>query len=118
MIGVTDQHITARQLDGYPQLYTLGQRGEFFNVRSFWGWTMNAMVHSLILFFFVMAIARYDLVLSDGTVAGQWLVGTMLYTSVLMTVLCKAALITTQVTWSMLPRNSVVESYLCWSVCL
>jgi phospholipid-transporting ATPase len=47
-IGVFDQFTSARLLDKYPQMYTLGQSNEFFNQRRFWGWIANAIYHSLV----------------------------------------------------------------------
>jgi phospholipid-transporting ATPase len=35
-MGVFDQFISARLLDRYPQLYQLGQKGEFVLPRNLW----------------------------------------------------------------------------------
>nr|CAG8433905.1 14545_t:CDS:10 [Entrophospora candida] len=94
VIGVFDQFVSARMLDRYPQMYMLGQKSEFFNVKSFWGWTINAFFHSLILYWTSIYIFSDDLSLADGRIAGHWTWGTTLYTAVLATVLGKAALIT------------------------
>jgi phospholipid-transporting ATPase len=48
VIGIFDQFLSARMLDRYPELYMLGQRNEFFNVRAFWASAINAFVHSLV----------------------------------------------------------------------
>lgn len=114
VIGVTDQHITARQLDNYPQLYRLGQKGEFFNLRKFWGWTINAIAHSCILFFMVHQICKYDWILGDGRVAGHWFVGVMLYTCVLATVLLKSALITNN--WTKFAFVCIPGSFIIWFI--
>ena len=117
MIGVTDQHLSARELDRYPRVYKLGQTSEFFNVKNFWGWTFNAIYHSLILFFSLYALVCMtggDLLLSDGTVAGHWYLGTMLYIAVLLTVLGKAALILN--TWTWFAFLSIPGSILSWFV--
>ncbi|KAJ1816443.1 aminophospholipid translocase, partial [Coemansia sp. RSA 2598] len=92
-IGVFDQFLNARSLDRYPEMYKMGQKGVFFNVRSFWGWAINAFYHSLILFF-LGTIILFDDIERDGLVGGQWVYGVIIYTSVLTTVLLKAALIT------------------------
>ena len=102
MIGVTDQHLTASELDRYPQMYRLGQSSAFFNVRAFWGWTLNAVFHSLVLFLSLYGLVSGtggELILADGCVAGHWFMGTMLYLTVLITVLLKAALILNHWTW-------------------
>lgn len=48
VIGIFDQFVSARFLDRYPQLYTLGQKNEFFTKTSFWLWVANALYHSLV----------------------------------------------------------------------
>jgi phospholipid-transporting ATPase len=94
VMGIFDQFISARLLDRYPQLYQLGQKGEFFRVRSFLAWIANGFYHSLILYIVSVFIFAYDLPQGDGKVAGHWVWGTALYTAALATVLGKAALIT------------------------
>ena len=116
-MGIFDQFISARLLDRYPQLYQLGQKGEFvstktiakrlqnktkiyaywcwqFKTSNFWSWLINGFYHSLILYFVSSYIYLYDLPQRDGTLSGHWLWGTALYTAVLATVLGKAALVT------------------------
>lgn len=94
MIGIFDQHASAKNLSNYPQMYQLGQKKEFFNVRNFWGWTLNAFVHSIILYFLIKVVAENDLVTGSGMVGGHWFIGMIIYTAVLVTVILKAALIT------------------------
>lgn len=48
VIGIFDQFVSARILDRYPQLYTLGQKNAFFSRTSFWLWIINALYHSLV----------------------------------------------------------------------
>ncbi|KAF5333928.1 hypothetical protein D9611_014982 [Ephemerocybe angulata] len=84
VIGMFDQFVSARILDRYPQLYTLGQKNEFFTKTSFWLWILYGF--SVILFW-------GDLKLADGLDSGHWFWGTTLYLAVLLTVLGKAALI-------------------------
>ena len=48
VIGVFDQFVSARVLDRYPQLYTLGQKNKFFTKTAFWLWITNALYHSLV----------------------------------------------------------------------
>ena len=48
VIGIFDQFVSARILDRYPQLYTLGQSNAFFTRMSFWLWIINALYHSLV----------------------------------------------------------------------
>ncbi|KAF9049923.1 hypothetical protein BJ165DRAFT_1454911 [Panaeolus papilionaceus] len=93
VIGIFDQFVSARILDRYPQLYTLGQKNEFFTKTSFWLWVANALYHSLLLYGFSVILFWGDLTLADGLDSGHWFWGTTLYLAVLLTVLGKAALI-------------------------
>ncbi|KAF9556105.1 hypothetical protein EC968_008445, partial [Mortierella alpina] len=111
-LGIFDQYVSARMLDRYPQMYMLGQRSEFFNVKTFWGWASNAIYHSVLLFFAVAVIFSNDLMLVNGTVGGAWIMSVTLYTAVLATVLLKAALITDL--WTKYAYISIPGSMLFW----
>ncbi|KAG1328948.1 hypothetical protein G6F62_007902 [Rhizopus arrhizus] len=93
-IGIFDQFASASLLDKHPQMYILGQSNEFFNQKRFWGWIVNAVYHSALLFFLGMAAFADDSVFTSGHSGGQWWVGTTIFTATLATILWKAALIT------------------------
>ncbi|KAH7883148.1 Ca-transporting ATPase [Phlebopus sp. FC_14] len=93
VIGIFDQFVSARVLDHYPQLYSLGQKNVFFSKMAFWLWVGNALYHSLILFGFSVILFWGDLKQATGLDSGHWFWGTTLYLAVLLTVLGKAALI-------------------------
>ncbi|MBW0469719.1 hypothetical protein O181_009434 [Austropuccinia psidii MF-1] len=93
VLGVFDQFVSARMLDRYPELYTLGQRNIFFTRRIFWEWVMTAVFHSGLIFAITTIVFQSDLILNDGRVSGQWFWGTTTYLITLLTVLGKAALI-------------------------
>ncbi|KAF9108735.1 hypothetical protein BGX27_008254 [Mortierella sp. AM989] len=111
-LGIFDQYVSARMLDRYPQMYMLGQRSEFFNVKIFWGWACNAIFHSIVLFFCVYGIFKNDFIESNGTIGGMWVMSVALYTAVLATVLVKAALITDL--WTKYAYISVPGSMIFW----
>lgn len=96
-IGVFEQFVVARMLERYPKIYQLAQNSEFLNVGTFWGWAINAIYHSIVLFFLVyFSLGTENMTIGNpyaGDTAGQWYMGTLLYTAVLATVLLKAALI-------------------------
>ncbi|KAG0289913.1 hypothetical protein BGZ98_003648 [Dissophora globulifera] len=112
MLGIFDQYVSARMLDRYPQMYMLGQKSEFFNVRTFWGWASNAIYHSVLLFFACAFIFKNDFIMVNGTIGGAWIMSVTLYTSVLATVLWKAALITDL--WTKYAYISIPGSMLFW----
>ncbi|KAF9205488.1 hypothetical protein BGZ59_000444 [Podila verticillata] len=111
-LGIFDQYVSARMLDRYPQMYMLGQKSEFFNVKTFWGWASNAIFHSVVIFFVCAYIFQNDLIMTNGNIGGAWLMSVTLYTAVLATVLIKAALITDL--WTKYAYISVPGSMLFW----
>ncbi|KAA8907342.1 hypothetical protein FN846DRAFT_906662 [Sphaerosporella brunnea] len=114
VMGIFDQFISARLLDRYPQLYQLGQKGQFFKMTSFWAWLINGFYHSLILYVASQFIFLYDLPQEDGKMAGHWVWGTALYTAVLATVLGKAALVTTL--WTKYAVMAIPGSMVIWMI--
>jgi phospholipid-transporting ATPase len=94
VLGILDQFISARLLDRYPQLYGMGQQNYFFKFKVFSQWIGNAIYHSIVLYIWGELFWYGDLILDDGTIAGHWVWGTALYGAVLLTVLGKAALVT------------------------
>jgi phospholipid-transporting ATPase len=111
-MGIFDQFISARLLDRYPQLYQLGQKNTWFKMHSFWLWVVNGFYHSLILYIAAELIWYDDRPQSDGLIAGHWVWGTALYTSVLITVLGKAALVTN--TWTKYHVIAIPGSMVIW----
>ncbi|GAA5916948.1 hypothetical protein JCM6882_003839, partial [Rhodosporidiobolus microsporus] len=93
VLGVFDQFVGARMLDRYPELYKLGQQNKFFSVRIFWQWIINALLHSFAIYCITAAVFSQGLILAQGWIGAQWVWGTTLYLSALLTVLAKAALI-------------------------
>ena len=92
-IGLFDQYVSARMLDRYPQMYRLGQRSEFYNHGTFWAWIINSFFHSIIMYYSISMIYGEDTMLSNGHVANNWFLGQMVYTTDLITITWKAAMI-------------------------
>ncbi|WFD32648.1 P-type phospholipid transporter [Malassezia sp. CBS 17886] len=107
VIGIFDQYLSASMLERYPQLY--GQ--SFFSGRDIGLWMLNAVYHSITNFFFV-AYAFYGTTLGSAGHAGyQWIWGTTLFFSVLVTVLGKAAIVSnvwTRYTVAAIPGSFLV----------
>lgn len=114
VLGVFDQFISARLLDRYPQLYQLGQKSRFFNVKIFWGWVINGFYHSAIIYVCTSFFYRYGAALSGGLQADHWVWGTALYTSAVVTVLGKAALISN--IWTKFTLIAIPGSLVLWLV--
>jgi phospholipid-transporting ATPase len=113
-MGILDQFISARLLDRYPQLYMMGQQNRSFQIKIFAEWIANAVYHSIILYIFSQLIWYGDLIQGDGQIAGHWVWGTALYGAVLLTVLGKAALVTSN--WTKYHVLAIPGSMAIWWV--
>jgi len=111
-LGILDQFISARLLDRYPQLYMMGQQNTFFRMRIFAEWIINAIFHSIVIYIFSELIWYGDLIQGDGKIAGHWVWGTAMYNSMLLTVLGKAALITSN--WTKYHVMAIPGSMAIW----
>ncbi|KAF4121317.1 phospholipid-transporting ATPase [Geosmithia morbida] len=112
VLGILDQFISARLLDRYPQLYVMGQRNSFFTMRVAIEWITNALYHSLVLYVLSEVIWYGDLIQADGKIAGHWVWGSATYAAVLLTVLGKAALVTSN--WTKYHVMAIPGSMLIW----
>ncbi|KAK3322159.1 hypothetical protein B0H66DRAFT_601627 [Apodospora peruviana] len=114
VLGILDQFVSARLLDRYPQLYSLGQKNAFFKVKVFAEWILTAAYHSIILYIGGSLFWPYDGVQGDGRMAGHWVWGVAMYGSVLLTVLGKAALVTNN--WTKYHVIAIPGSMAIWIV--
>lgn len=115
VMGVFDQFVSSRLLDRYPQLYKLGQRGQFFSVTIFWGWVINGFYHSAVTFVGSILFYRNGNVLNmHGETADHWTWGVAIYTTSVIIVLAKAALITNQ--WTKFTVLAIPGSLIFWLV--
>lgn len=111
-LGILDQFISARLLDRYPQLYMMGQQNTFFRMRTFGEWILNAVFHSIIIYIFSELMWYGDLIQGDGKIAGHWVWGTAMYNAMLLTVLGKAALVTSN--WTKYHVMAIPGSMAIW----
>uniref|UniRef100_A0A7N5JAW5 Phospholipid-transporting ATPase n=1 Tax=Ailuropoda melanoleuca TaxID=9646 RepID=A0A7N5JAW5_AILME len=100
-LGIFERSCTQESMLRFPQLYKITQNAEGFNTKVFWGHCINALVHSLILFWFPMKA------LEHGN-------GFMISTYVVVTVCLKAGLETTA--WTKFSHLAVWGSMLIWLV--
>lgn len=92
----------------------MGQQNHFFKLKVFVQWIANAVYHSLVLYVFSELIWYGDLIQGDGKIAGRWVWGTALYGAVLLTVLGKAALVTSN--WTKYHVMAIPGSMAIWYV--
>jgi len=115
VMGVFDQFVSSRLLERYPQLYKLGQKGQFFSVTIFWSWIINGFYHSAVVFIGTILFYRYGSALNmHGEVADHWTWGVSIYTTSILIVLGKAALITNQ--WTKFTFLAIPGSFIFWLV--
>ena len=115
VLGILDQYVSSRLLEKYPRLYKCGQNSEFFNVKIFWGWITNGFYHSAITFVGSILFYKYGNALHmHGQIADHSTWGVAVYTSSLITVLGKAALVTNQ--WSKYTVIAIPGSLVFWLV--
>jgi phospholipid-transporting ATPase len=88
-IGAFDQFVSALVLDKYPEMYRSGQTDTFYNHKVFLCWVTNAFFHASLLFFSWYFIMGEGAILSDGRVTDNWIFGTMVYFSTMITVIIK-----------------------------
>lgn len=114
VLGILDQFVSARLLDRYPQLYSLGQTNRFFRMHVFTSWILNAVYHSLVLYIGGSLFFVNDGPQSDGIPAGKWVWGAAMYGAVLLTVLGKASLVTNN--WTKYHVLAIPGSMVIWLV--
>jgi len=80
-----DQDVPERKMKEYPELYETGQKSHEFSKPIFWGWILMGITHSIIIFFLTFYILQ-DVMDSDGTNAGLFMVGHTAFTSIILVV--------------------------------
>ncbi|ELW47597.1 putative phospholipid-transporting ATPase IA [Tupaia chinensis] len=132
-LGIFERSCTQESMLKFPQLYKITQNAEGFNTKVFWGHCINALVHSLILFWFPMKALEHgndfmistvskelcspsgaNTALASGHATDYLFVGNIVYTYVVVTVCLKAGLETTA--WTKFSHLAVWGSMLIWLV--
>ncbi|XP_028167293.1 probable phospholipid-transporting ATPase IA isoform X1 [Ostrinia furnacalis] len=97
-IGLFDKLCSPDIMLRHPILYIPSQQGLLFNVRVFWVWAINALLHSVLLFWLPVLMAPTAL-WPNGRDGGYLVLGNIVYTYVVLTVCLKAGLATHSWTW-------------------
>ncbi|RUS70751.1 hypothetical protein EGW08_021483 [Elysia chlorotica] len=111
-IGLFDRYCSAKVMMNNPVLYKDSQGGHRFNMWVFWVWIINAIYHSIILFWMTVGILNTDVAFSDGKTGDYLFLGNFVYTYVVVTVTIKAGLET--IAWTWLQHLSLWGSIFCW----
>ncbi|XP_049296342.1 probable phospholipid-transporting ATPase IA isoform X5 [Anopheles funestus] len=113
-MGLFDKVTSAEQMLKEPRLYAPSQNAKLFNVKVFWRCIVNALCHSMILFWLSYKIYEKDVIWKNGRDGGYLVLGNIVYTYVVVTVCLKAGLLTNSWTW--LTHCSIWGSILLWFI--
>uniref|UniRef100_A0A8C8FGN8 Phospholipid-transporting ATPase n=2 Tax=Oncorhynchus tshawytscha TaxID=74940 RepID=A0A8C8FGN8_ONCTS len=79
-LGIFDRPCSQQNMLRFPQLYSITQNAEGFNTKVFWGHCINALIHSIILFWFPLKVLEHDSPFNNGHGTDYLFVGNMVYT--------------------------------------
>ncbi|XP_016399850.1 phospholipid-transporting ATPase IB-like isoform X2 [Sinocyclocheilus rhinocerous] len=111
-LGIFDRPCSQQNMLRFPQLYRITQNAEGFNTKVFWGHCINALIHSIILFWFPLKGLEHDTPFDNGNSVDYLFVGNIVYTYVVVTVCLKAGMETTA--WTRFSHLAVWGSMVLW----
>ncbi|RVE42848.1 hypothetical protein evm_012497, partial [Chilo suppressalis] len=111
-IGLFDKLCSPEIMLRHPVLYTASQRGLLFNVRVFWVWAINALLHSVLLFWLPVLLTSHHILWPSGKDGGYLVLGNLVYTYVVLTVCLKSGLATHS--WTCVTHLSIWGSVAMW----
>ncbi|XP_018568743.1 probable phospholipid-transporting ATPase IA isoform X3 [Anoplophora glabripennis] len=111
-MGLFDKPCGADKMMMYPKLYKPSQSGDLFNIKVFWFWVINGMIHSAVLFWLPLLACEHDILWMSGKDGGYLVFGNCVYTYVVVTVCLKAGLVTNSWTW--LTHCAIWGSIILW----
>ncbi|XP_046487089.1 probable phospholipid-transporting ATPase IA isoform X4 [Neodiprion pinetum] len=99
-MGLFDKVCAAETHLAHPRLYhPPNSMDSMFNIKVFWMWIINALVHSVLLYWLPLLALEQDVIWSNGRDGGYIVLGNCVYTYVVVTVCAKAGLVTNSWTW-------------------
>ncbi|MCJ8745805.1 hypothetical protein PDJAM_G00134800 [Pangasius djambal] len=111
-LGIFDRPCSQQNMLRFPQLYRITQNADGFNTKVFWGHCINALIHSIILFWFPLKVLEHDTPFENGNSVDYLFVGNIVYTYVVVTVCLKAGMETTA--WTRFSHLAVWGSMVLW----
>uniref|UniRef100_A0A8C1W3Q0 Phospholipid-transporting ATPase n=1 Tax=Cyprinus carpio TaxID=7962 RepID=A0A8C1W3Q0_CYPCA len=112
-LGIVDRPCSQQNMLRFPQLYRITQNAEGFNTKVFWGHCINALIHSIILFWFPLKVLEHGNYLHIITVLYDSLsLSLFLVQYVVVTVCLKAGMETTA--WTRFSHLAVWGSMVLW----
>ena len=92
VLAILDKDVSDRMVSKYPRIYRFGQKHVFLTGRIFWGWTLNALFHSLLVYLLISNIWRGGSLDSGGQGFGLMDMGMVMYICVVIIVTLKLGL--------------------------
>ncbi|CAK9302020.1 unnamed protein product, partial [Gordionus sp. m RMFG-2023] len=115
-IGLFDRTCSAESCLKFPMLYSEAFRCEQFDVKVFWIWIMNAVLHSLSIFWFTFLMQMNDVVWRSGKTGDYLVLGNFIYTYVVIVVCLKSGLVTQS--WTIMSQIAIWGSIIFWMLFL
>ncbi|XP_034952573.1 probable phospholipid-transporting ATPase IA isoform X2 [Chelonus insularis] len=97
-MGLFDKVCSAETHLAHPRLYA-AKNESTFNIKVFWIWILNALVHSSLLYWLSLLALEHEIIWANGRDGGYIVLGNFVYTYVVVTVCGKAGLVTNSWTW-------------------
>ncbi|XP_057415558.1 putative phospholipid-transporting ATPase 9 [Lotus japonicus] len=91
-LGVFDQDVSSKLCFKFPLLYQEGVQNILFSWKRIFGWAINGVSSSAIIFFFCIRAFKHQAFREGGEVVGLEILGATLYTCVVWVVNCQMAL--------------------------
>eukprot|EP00092_Neocalanus_flemingeri_P034853 GFUD01037928.1.p1 GENE.GFUD01037928.1~~GFUD01037928.1.p1 ORF type:complete len:1087 (-),score=203.66 GFUD01037928.1:753-4013(-) len=115
-IGLLDRPRTSDERMTKPGLYYCSQNGMGYNKNVFWRWIVQAILHSVILFWIPMWSMGTGVNNRHGYSEGYLELGNTIYTAVVITTVVKTGL--EKATWTFLCFVQIFGSILLWTIFL
>ncbi|CAF1163949.1 unnamed protein product, partial [Rotaria sordida] len=113
-LGLLDRSCSAETMMHFPAIYKMSQNRSDFNIKIFWTWCLNAVYHSIVLYFMSYFMLRHDVAYRNGQVGTYLLLGNMIYTYVIFVVCLKAGLESDS--WTSLTHVAIWGSIASWFI--
>ncbi|XP_047315904.1 putative phospholipid-transporting ATPase 9 [Impatiens glandulifera] len=91
-LGVFDQDVSSKLCLRFPALYQEGVKNSLFTWWRIVGWTLNGAVSATFIFFVCILAMEHQAFRKGGEVVGLEILGTTMYTCVVLVVNCQMAL--------------------------
>jgi len=115
-LGIFDKTCSAETRETNPQLYTVSQRSELYNIKRFWMWIITAIYHSVLLFWIPKVAMETGVQWGSGESDGYLVLGNTVYTLVVITTCLKAAIIIDS--WNYISHIFIWGSIVFWFIFL